>query len=302
MFRFGPMLAAGGALIGGVALGFAGRGALGSASSGAKTASLSVSSKQPGIKLVVDGKDMGNLPRQVTGLAAGEHVISLEGDHYRARRSSIMLRADEVRELEPVTLEVARGAASFEVKPAGATIALVSADERREIRDWSRAVDVDNAQKWTLEASKAGYQTQRFAIQFGDEFAKTFVVALSPEGGSPSSALSSGPSLPSLPFMALSKAEAARGKEPRASEAVPSAEAPNDDAPKSAATGSCTLNANSIPHSKVLVDGRPVGLTPKVGITVPAGQHTVLFVGDNSQKTTTVTCSSGEKKTVSVRL
>ena len=165
MFRLGPMLAAGGALLGGLALGFAGRGALGSASSGAKTASLSVSSKQPGIKLVVDGKDMGNLPRQVTGLAAGEHLISLEGDHYRARRSSITLRADEVRELEPVTLEVARGAASFEVKPAGATIALVSADERREIRDWSRAVDVDNAQKWTLEASKAGYQTQRFAVQ-----------------------------------------------------------------------------------------------------------------------------------------
>ena len=107
---------------------------------------------------------------------------------------------------------------------------------------------------------------------------------------------------PFSPSMAPSKAEAARGKEPRASEAAPSAEAPNDDAPKSAATGSCTLNANSIPHSKVLVDGRPVGLTPKVGITVPAGQHTVLFVGDNSQKTTTVTCSSGEKKTVSVRL
>ena len=299
MFRLGPMLAAGGALLGGLVLGFAGRGALGSASTGAKTASLSVTSKQPGIKLVVDGKDMGNLPRQVTGLAAGEHLISLEGDHYRARRSSITLRADEVRELEPVTLEVARGAASFEVKPGGATLALVSADERREIRDWSRAVDVDNAQKWTLEASKAGYQTQRFAVQFGDEFAKTFVVALSPEGGSPSAALSSAASLSSL---APSKAEVARGKEPRASEAASSAEAPNDDAPKSAATGSCTLNANSIPHSKVLVDGRPVGLTPKVGITVPAGQHTVLFVGDNSQKTTTVTCSSGEKKTVSVRL
>jgi serine/threonine-protein kinase len=287
------MLVAGGALLGGLALGFAGRGVLRSASTGAKTASLSVSSKQPGIKLVVDGKDLGNLPRQVAGLAAGEHVISLEGDHYRTRRSSITLRADEVRELEPVTLEIARGAASFEVKPAGATVALVSADERRELRDWSRAVDVDNAQKWTLEASKAGYQTQRIALRFDDEFAKTFVVARSPEGAPATSAASS---------VVLSKAEVPRAREPRPSEAAPSAEAPTDDAPKSAATGSCTLNANSIPHSKVLVDGRPVGLTPKVGIAVPAGQHTVLFVGDNSQKSTTVTCSSGEKKTVSVRL
>ena len=237
----------------------------------------------------------------MTGLAAGEHVISLEGDHDRARRSSITLRADEVRELEPVTLEVARGAASFEVKPAGATLALVSADERREIRDWSRAVDVDNAQKWTLEASKAGYQTQRFAVQFGDEFAKTFVVALSPERVPIFRALM-GPALRlSRPWRSPKPRQLVGESLGRAKPFLPR-KRPTMTRRNQRLPGVARSTRTLFPHSKVLVDGRPVGLTPKVGITVPAGQHTVLFVGDNSQKTTTVTCSSGEKKTVSVRL
>jgi|SoiMethySBSTD1v2_1073268.scaffolds.fasta_scaffold01305_9 PEGA domain-containing protein len=38
------------------------------------------------------------------------------------------------------------------------------------------------------------------------------------------------------------------------------------------------LNINSIPYSKVVLDGRPLGDTPRVQVTVAAGPHTVLFV------------------------
>jgi hypothetical protein len=38
------------------------------------------------------------------------------------------------------------------------------------------------------------------------------------------------------------------------------------------------LNINSIPYSKVVLDGRPLGDTPRVEIAVAAGMHTVLFV------------------------
>jgi hypothetical protein len=38
------------------------------------------------------------------------------------------------------------------------------------------------------------------------------------------------------------------------------------------------LSINSIPYSKVVLDGRPLGDTPRVEVVVAAGPHTVLFV------------------------
>jgi serine/threonine-protein kinase len=43
------------------------------------------------------------------------------------------------------------------------------------------------------------------------------------------------------------------------------------------AAGTGTLNINSIPISNVLVDGRPVGPTPR-SMPVAAGKHQVTFV------------------------
>ena len=48
------------------------------------------------------------------------------------------------------------------------------------------------------------------------------------------------------------------------------------DGPSEPATG--VLNINSIPLSRVVLDGRPLGETPRVQISVSAGVHTVLFV------------------------
>ncbi len=66
--------------------------------------------------------------------------------------------------------------------------------------------------------------------------------------------------------------------------------------------GSCTLNINSIPTSRVVVDGRPIGFTPALGVLVAAGTHNVLLVTDSLRKTTSATCKAGEKKTISLRL
>jgi hypothetical protein len=62
------------------------------------------------------------------------------------------------------------------------------------------------------------------------------------------------------------------------------------------------LNLNSIPASNVILDGRPLGSTPKVGITVPAGSHTVIFIGETGRKATSVTCKAGETKAAIVRI
>ena len=66
--------------------------------------------------------------------------------------------------------------------------------------------------------------------------------------------------------------------------------------------GNCTININSIPTSKITLDGRPIGLTPKVGVSAPAGTHSVMLISDNGRKATTVTCKPGETKTVAMRI
>lgn len=65
----------------------------------------------------------------------------------------------------------------------------------------------------------------------------------------------------------------------------------------------CTLMANSIPSSVVVVDGRVVGPTPQMAIVVAAGRHVVMFVHEeHGKKSASVSCSAGEKKTVAVKL
>ncbi len=56
-------------------------------------------------------------------------------------------------------------------------------------------------------------------------------------------------------------------------------EAGSVDAPSKGTESSIgLLNINSIPPSKVVLDGRPIGSAPKVGVRVPAGKHKVIFI------------------------
>jgi len=68
------------------------------------------------------------------------------------------------------------------------------------------------------------------------------------------------------------------------------------------ASGMGKLNVNSLPVSKVLVDGRALGSTPRVDITIPSGVHTVTFVHpDFGKRSVTVTVKPGQAATASVR-
>jgi hypothetical protein len=61
------------------------------------------------------------------------------------------------------------------------------------------------------------------------------------------------------------------------------------------------LNINSIPVSSVLLDGRPIGTTPKMAVHVPAGSHTVIFINGTTRKTSSVLVTAGQTKTVAIR-
>src|SRR5262249_30614010 len=140
---------------------------------------IRATAKREGIKLVLDGKELGALPQEVKGLAPGEHAVVFEGgDRYASQKSMVNLGANETKDLELVSLKVTKGAATFDVKTPGTMLTLVSADERRALTDYSHPIDIDNSKTWTLEASKSGFRTLSMPINFDDVAEKTFVVAL----------------------------------------------------------------------------------------------------------------------------
>jgi serine/threonine-protein kinase len=77
----------------------------------------------------------------------------------------------------------------------------------------------------------------------------------------------------------------------------------NDDAPAAAEkAGTGTLNINSLPASRVLVDGTPIGSTPKVDYQISAGTHTITFVHpDLGKKSISVNVKPGQASVAAVR-
>ncbi len=62
------------------------------------------------------------------------------------------------------------------------------------------------------------------------------------------------------------------------------------------------LSFNSIPVSNVVVDGRPLGTTPKMSVRLRAGKHSVVFVhSEHGRRAQSVFVAPGSRRTVAVR-
>ena len=70
------------------------------------------------------------------------------------------------------------------------------------------------------------------------------------------------------------------------------------------ASGPGTLRINSRPWSQVYVDGRLIGNTPQMNISLPAGPHRVTLVNPdfNIRENVSVTITAGEVTTKIVTL
>src|SRR6202023_2842850 len=80
----------------------------------------------------------------------------------------------------------------------------------------------------------------------------------------------------------------------RAPAAAPREAAPAPAAAAPAGEGAeAFLNINSIPPSTAFLDGRSLGSTPKVHVSVKPGPHTVKFVDADDGLTKTVSVSVG---------
>lgn len=254
-----------------------------------------IASPQPGVKLFVDGKEIGPLPQTLTDLTPGEHKIKLDaGDRYKVEERTVNVVPDKLEDLGEVKLQVAKGKATLELVTRGARILLVpSTGEKRQIdermfRNNQLSIDIDTSKEWRIEASKAGYDDLRLPISFSDgEAEKTFRIELRETG----KATAENPA-PTTPGAALTAGPGAG----------PAAPPPDKTTAPPAGGGPAKLNINSIPPSAVLVDGRPVGRTPRSGVQVSPGTHTITFIHpEKGRKSTSVTVGPGETKGVGVR-
>ena len=256
-----------------------------------------VTGEGTGLKLFVDGQEIGPLPAEVKDLKPGEHTIKVAGnDRYEPLEKRVTVEADKIEDVGPVKLKVLKGLANIQAgdNAEGAKVVLVSGSERRPIPTVPIKIDITTDKSYTLEATRKGFATFTQPISFDDgEAEKNFVINLQSEGSEPVAAASdSSPAPASRPSSALSRALATNAG-PAAKPAAAS---------KPAAGGGGKLNANSIPVSKVIVDGVPQGQTPKIGLNVSAGQHTVMFIHpEKGRKVKTVTVKPGETATAIVR-
>jgi serine/threonine-protein kinase len=209
------------------------------------------------------------------------------GDRYESFEKHVTVEADQMQTIEP-KLRVKKGLATIKLgdNADGAKVLLVSGSERRPLPQLPITVDISVDKPYSVVASKKGFSDFEEKVAFDDGQAeRTFVVNLSPTASA--SAAEATPSTPA----AASHASTSSGSGAAAAAA-----------PKAAASGNGTLNINAIPVSNVLLDGRPMGQTPKMGVSVPPGSHTVMFVNsDYGRKSKSVTVDAGKTQTVVVK-
>ena len=81
---------------------------------------LSVTSQPLGAKIVIDGKDYGVTPRNITNIVIGPHAVTLVMDGYKSETKNVTLKKNETAQLDVKLSDTAP--IRFESAPAGAKL------------------------------------------------------------------------------------------------------------------------------------------------------------------------------------
>ncbi|MDB4997051.1 MAG: serine/threonine protein kinase, partial [Myxococcaceae bacterium] len=224
-------------------------------------------------------------------------------ERYEPMDKTVTIAKDETLDLGPVSLKVMKGKATITLGTPGAKVYIVSGNDRRDLPSFPISVDIDTSKSWALEAQKPGFTEYKQPISFSDGLAeKVFNVELAPKGAGGGAAVWTPPAGGGGSTAAVKPDPTSNTSKPDPT-TKPTTTAAATTKPETAGTapaGEATLNLNSVPASSVVLDGKPLGNTPKKGVSVPAGAHTVIFVNaeEGLKKSMQVTVAAGETKTV----
>lgn len=253
---------------------------------------IQIRTKTAGLTLTVDGKKVGELPQEVVGLEPGEHTVEIDGSQFfKPFKQTVTVQKGEMLDFDP-KLELEKGKVAIKLgeNAEDADVTLVVNGKRRSITPHVKKgapiiLPVDG-KEYRLVASRKGFVDYDEALEFSTaEPVKTVTISLSQEeeGGD--------------------EEEESSSSTTRSSSRSSSSSSPSRTASARApATGKGKLNVNSIPVSNVIVDGRPMGSTPKMNISLDAGNHTVVFIHpQHGRKVRSVSVSAGQTATAAVR-
>ncbi len=243
---------------------------------------IRVKAEGTGLRLFIDDREVGPLPQELKDLSPGDHKLKVAGEHFETWEETVTVKADEMQTIGPLKLKVVKGLAMIKDggNAEGARVVLQSGEDRRSLPTLPINLHIDTSKPHSLIATKKGFETFKEDLTFEDGQAeRTFEIKLEPEGEDSEEA-------------GKEQAAASAPKQP----ARRSTNRPK--APARAKAGKATLSFNSIPASKIILDGRPLGMTPRVGVSVTAGSHTVVFLHKGQRKAKSVSVNAGETKTV----
>ena len=263
---------------------------------------LRVSALGSGLKLYVDGQEIGELPQTAKNLTPGDHTVRVAGnDRYEAWEEKMRLDDGEMKSLGPLKLKVIKGLATFKPGP-GADGARVLLDGRL-VPELPSTIEVPAGKQLTLVATKDGYSTFRRAIAFEDGVAeKTFEITMveGTDDGSPAAKDGDSNDDEAPAPRGVTKKTPSRSAPPPAKKPV-AAEPPA--APAAAPSGDkAILKLSSTPPANVIVNGRPLGQTPKAVRVSPGPQTVVFFHPQFGRKVMSANLAPGETKSLSAKL
>ena len=287
---------------------------------GARGTGLRVAGAQPGLKLFVDGKEVGPLPQELRDLSIGEHKVRIAGtERYEPFEKTVVVVKDEMVDLGQPMLKVVRGKATITLGTVGAKVYLVSGSDRRDLPAFPISIDIDTSKEWTLEATKPGLPDYKQPISFSDGLAeKTFNVQLETKAPStPATTAAAHGGTTARPTSAATTPASRPTNTATTSTGTPETpSAPTTD-PNAAKAGNVEHQARGgrgqgrgvprhrlDPISTVLLDGKDIGTVPKKGYPVKPGEHTVVFTIPEKglRKSMVVVVGAGETKNVSAKL
>jgi serine/threonine-protein kinase len=266
-----------------------------SAQGGATGLHLIATEGEHNVHVFLDGTDKGPIPADLRDVSPGSHKLKFDGgDRYEKAEQTVDVTAGQMKDVD-VKLKVLKGQVTLDVVTKDVSITLVRRGDKKTEKKITDTMlktppvrlDIDTSESWRLVATKKGFDDFTQDLTFEDGQAeKTVKIELFETGkGAPPPANVGGP-------------VGGPVSTPPVSHDTP----PPADKGPAAASGTGTLNINSIPVSKVVLDGKPLGTTPKVGVSVPAGSHTVTFIHpDLGKQSVTVQVKNGETKTAAVK-
>jgi serine/threonine-protein kinase len=227
--------------------------------------------------LFIDDRRVGKLPQTVSGLASGKHWVKLvPEDGSSSIEKGVLIQAGQVVDVDPKPAKRDKALVTIRLSPEseGASVTL----DEAFLLDFPAELELDPKTTHVLSATKPGYEDFTLTLQLGDgESEKLVEVALSPLDGS------------------------AHHPHPqkvhKASPPKPAQSGPAIDPTQG------LLNISSVPPSQIILNGRPLGTTPKTAIVVPGDSlQTIVFVHPKmGRRRAQKFVPAGKERTVSIR-